>query len=57
MAGFLPEPGLLKQPRQGGVGHFLTGDKTAMDSVEKAARQLFAAQKADGRIPKGHSQR
>jgi hypothetical protein len=35
----------------------LTGDKTAMGSVEKAARQFFAAQKADGRIPKGHSQR
>jgi hypothetical protein len=35
----------------------LTGDKTAMGSVEKAARQLFAAQKADGRIPKGHLQR
>jgi hypothetical protein len=35
----------------------LTGDKTAMGSVEKAARQLFAAQKADGRIPKAHSQR
>lgn len=35
----------------------LTGDKTAMGSVEKAARQLFAAQKADGRIPKGHTQR
>ncbi len=35
----------------------LTGDKTAMGSVEKAARQLFAAQKADGRIPKGHPQR
>lgn len=35
----------------------LTGEKTAMGSVEKAARQLFAAQKADGRIPKGHSQR
>jgi len=35
----------------------LTGDKTAMGSVEKAARQLFAAQKADGRIPKGHAQR
>jgi hypothetical protein len=35
----------------------LTGDKTAMASVEKAARQLFAAQKADGRIPKGHPQR
>lgn len=35
----------------------LTGDKTAMGSIEKAARQLFAAQKADGRIPKGHPQR
>lgn len=35
----------------------LTGDKTAMGSVEKAARQLFATQKADGRIPKGHPQR
>ncbi|MGH8643083.1 MAG: anti-phage-associated DUF499 domain-containing protein [Gammaproteobacteria bacterium] len=35
----------------------LTGDKTVMGSVEKAARHLFAAQKADGRIPKGHSQR
>ena len=35
----------------------LTGDKTAMGSVEKAARQLFAAQKADGRIPKGHPKR
>ena len=35
----------------------LTGDKTAMGSVEKAARQLFAAQKADGRIPQGHAQR
>ena len=35
----------------------LTGDKTAMGSVEKAARQLYAAQKADGRIPKGHTQR
>jgi hypothetical protein len=35
----------------------LTGDKTAMGSVDKAARQLFAAQKADGRIPKGHPQR
>jgi hypothetical protein len=32
----------------------LTGDKSAMASVEKAARQLFAAQKADHRIPKGH---
>src|SRR5439155_11306796 len=27
----------------------LTGDKTAIASVEKAARQLFAAQNADGR--------
>lgn len=35
----------------------LTGDKTAMGSVEKAARQLYAAQKADGRIPRGHPQR
>src|SRR4029078_27147 len=35
----------------------LTGDKTAMGSVEKAARQHFAAQKADGRIAKGHPQR
>jgi hypothetical protein len=35
----------------------LTGDKTAMGSVEKAARQFFAAQKADARIPKGHPQR
>jgi hypothetical protein len=35
----------------------LTGDKTAMGSVENAARQLYAAQKADSRIPKGHPQR
>ncbi|MHC2289537.1 anti-phage-associated DUF499 domain-containing protein [Bradyrhizobium barranii] len=35
----------------------LTGEKTAMGSVEKAARQFFAGQKADGRIPKGHAQR
>ncbi|MCY2993648.1 MAG: DUF499 domain-containing protein [Planctomycetota bacterium] len=35
----------------------LTGDKTAMGSVERAARQLYAAQKADGRIPQGHPQR
>lgn len=35
----------------------LTGDKTSMGSVEKAARQVYAAQKADGRIPKGHPQR
>lgn len=35
----------------------LTGDKTAMGSVEKAARQVYAGQKADGRIPEGHPQR
>ena len=35
----------------------LTGDKTAMASVEAAARKLYAAQKADGRVPKGHAQR
>jgi hypothetical protein len=35
----------------------LTGDKTAMGSVETAARQLYAAHKADGRIPQGHPQR
>ncbi len=35
----------------------LTGDRTAMGSVEKAARQFYAAQKADGRIQKGHPQR
>jgi hypothetical protein len=35
----------------------LTGDKTAMASVETAARKLYAAQKADGRVPKGHAQR
>ncbi len=35
----------------------LTGDKTAMGSVEKAARQLYAGQQADSRIPKGHPQR
>jgi len=35
----------------------LTGDKTAMGSVEKAARHVYAAQKADGRIPNGHPQR
>lgn len=35
----------------------LTGDKTAMGSVERAARQLYAAKKADGRIPQGHPQR
>lgn len=35
----------------------LTGDKTAMASLEKAARHFYAVQKADGRIPKGHPQR
>ena len=35
----------------------LTGDKTAMASLEKAARHVFAGKKADGRIPIGHSQR
>lgn len=35
----------------------LSGDKTAMGSVEKSARQFFAASKADHRIPKGHPQR
>lgn len=35
----------------------LTGDKTAMGSVEKAARQLFASNKANNRIPLGHPQR
>lgn len=35
----------------------LTGDKTHMGSVEKAARQVFAGLKADKRIPKGHPQR
>lgn len=35
----------------------LTGDKTAMGNVGDAARRMFAAQKADGRIPKGHPQR
>ena len=35
----------------------LTGDKTAMGSVEKAACNVYAAQKADGRIPKDHPQR
>jgi uncharacterized protein DUF499/chitobiase/beta-hexosaminidase-like protein len=35
----------------------LTGDKSTMGSVEKASRQFFAVQKADGRIPKGHPQR
>jgi len=35
----------------------LTGEKTEMGSVQKVARQVFAAQKADARIPKGHPQR
>jgi hypothetical protein len=35
----------------------LTGDKTAMASLEKSARQLFAALQADTRIAKGHPQR
>jgi hypothetical protein len=35
----------------------LTGDKTAMGSVEKAARQLYASRQADKRIPEGHAQR
>ena len=35
----------------------LTGDKTTMASVDKATRQLYAAQKANDRIPDGHLQR
>lgn len=35
----------------------LTGDKTQMANVEKAARKVYAALKADGRIPKTHAQR
>ena len=35
----------------------LTGDKTAMASVENAARHFYAGQKADSRIPIGHPQR
>lgn len=35
----------------------LTGDKTAMGSVEKSARQFFASKKADHRIILGHPQR
>jgi hypothetical protein len=35
----------------------LTGDRTAMGNVEKAARQLYAAQQADTRIPRSHPQR
>ncbi|MCX6925201.1 MAG: DUF499 domain-containing protein, partial [Verrucomicrobia bacterium] len=34
----------------------LTGDKTALASVEKAARNLFAAQKAEGRVEKDLAQ-
>lgn len=35
----------------------LTGDKTTMGSVERAARQHFAAKKADSRISRTHPQR
>ncbi len=35
----------------------LTGEKTAMASVEEAARQFYAAQKAEARIPSSHPQR
>ena len=35
----------------------LTGDRTAMASVEDAARHLYASQKADSRIAEGHAQR
>lgn len=35
----------------------LSGEKSAMASLEEAARQHFAAQKADTRIPAGHPQR
>ena len=35
----------------------LTGDRTAMGSVEDAARHLYASQKADSRIAEGHAQR
>jgi hypothetical protein len=35
----------------------LTGDKTAMASLVKAARQHFAAQRANDRLPPGHPQR
>jgi len=35
----------------------LTGDKTAMASLEEAARKFYAVKKADNRISKGHSQR
>jgi hypothetical protein len=35
----------------------LTGDRTQMTNIRDKARLLFAAQKADNRIPKGHQQR
>lgn len=35
----------------------LTGDHTSLASVEAKARQVFAGEKADSRIPKGHPQR
>jgi hypothetical protein len=35
----------------------LTGDNTAMGSLEKAARNMFAAYKAQARIPETHAQR
>ena len=35
----------------------LTGDRTAMGSVEEAARHLYASQKANSRIAEGHAQR
>lgn len=35
----------------------LTGDKTQMASVDKAARKVYAALKADARIPANHVQR
>ena len=35
----------------------LTGTQSKMASLEQAARNLFAALQADGRIPKGHPQR
>ena len=35
----------------------LTGDKTEMASLQRAARQIYAAKKADARIPATHPQR
>ncbi len=35
----------------------LTGEQTAMGSLDKAARQFFAADKAQARIPASHAQR